>query len=210
MRSSTVTHPVVRSVVPILLMLLCGIVQAGQSIASADPPPVPLAQAKDESGLRVVRLTMQVIRVRFAADGTWEMTTVSTPMALGLFSSKTAISNDSRDANGDTVHHLGIEITPSRVEAETTDAKATREGEAGPRLIDLKGSFTIQERTDHFQAEQAIQGRVAVGKKLIIGLTDATDPQTRATIASGHLPTHVKSPLTAYYLHVTPTMVAGQ
>jgi len=192
------------SAVALLLLLLSTV---GPRVSAADSDPTPLTQQtaiREDTSSRSLRLSMQVVKVRFAADGTWEMSTVSTPMAMAMLAQKASLATDSRDQDGVTFHHLGIEITVTRNGAEASESKA----DISTRMLDIKGTFNVVERADHFQSELAIQGRVLPGKKLIVGLTDNGDPQVRAAVATGRFPAHVKSAMTVYYLHITPTLIA--
>ena len=147
-----------------------------------------------------IKLTMQVICVRFAGDGTWEVETIGSPTIITTVGQKALVSQDSRDENSDLTHHLGIEVTPFW---KYLDPKNPN----GVSVIEMKGMFAVQDSATQFNNAVIIQGRLLPGKKLIVGLTDSSDPQVKALAASGRFPVDVKTPTTAYYLHITPTFV---
>ena len=157
-------------------------------------------EARERFAIRQVKLAMQVIRVRFDADGTWDAETVASPTVLTLLTDKATLSTDARDADNNAAQSQSIELTPT---FEFLDKKNPN----GFLVIALKGIFSVQDAAQNFNASVRVQGKPLPGKKLIVGLTDSKDPLVRALVEKGQFPQAVETPTTVYYLHVTPTFV---
>lgn len=136
----------------------------------------------------------QVLRFDFAPDGTWEMTEVSAPRITTLNDFRVSAEIKSTNAQDGTMIQTTLSIVPHLNPDGTIDCDGTMThtefaGKTG-RATDLSFRRTL-----------------APDKRATFGLADSADTDVQKEVSAGRFPTHLKAPVSVYYLKFSASVV---